>query len=319
MAALPDLHQRELRPYRSWNWRTHSSVSVSNNSFAFLSHREFYTIKFNPLIFLRFIIFQCIHFPRLQCLRTRRAFGRNRLPLRPPLGVLRHLGDGAAKAGACHRHLRPHLGHPDSVVFPALSEVGLKFKKKKKCGCHHTTSPENHVPCSHFTKTDLVFNLCRFKEHVQSNNPKHFLSEEEFVQLRQELSKASLAQMGGEQDETPAVQEDLPPGTEDLSDPAKVQIQFQVLQEILTFWASCLQGLSEACRFLVFSFFFLPKEGLFRSWGFSLLLEPRHRQSFHTVQESNTCPLDPRSCSQLLIYGGLTPCPPTGLTKLVLI
>lgn len=61
----------------------------------------------------------------------------------------------------------------------------------------------------------------RFKEHVQSNNPKHFLSEEEFVQLRQELSKASLAQMGGEQDETPAVQEDLPPGTEDLSDPAK--------------------------------------------------------------------------------------------------
>lgn len=90
-------------------------------------------------------------------------------------------------------------------------------------------------PAAISRKTDLVFNLGRFKEHVQSNNPKHFLSEEEFVQLRQELSKASLAQMGGEQDETPAVQEDLPPGTEDLSDPAKVQIQFQVLQEILTF------------------------------------------------------------------------------------
>lgn len=106
---------------------------------------------------------------------------------------------------------------------------------KKKSGCRHSMSAENHVPCSHSAKTELLFNLHRFKEHVQSNNPKHFLSEEEFVQLRQELSKASLAQMGGEQDETPAVQEELPPGTEDLSDPAKVQIQFQVLQEILTF------------------------------------------------------------------------------------
>uniref|UniRef100_A0A3P8ZYS7 Pre-mRNA-processing factor 39 n=1 Tax=Esox lucius TaxID=8010 RepID=A0A3P8ZYS7_ESOLU len=48
--------------------------------------------------------------------------------------------------------------------------------------------------------------LQRFKEHVQSNNPKHFLSEEEFVQLRVELAKANI---------------DLPAGTEDLPDPAK--------------------------------------------------------------------------------------------------
>ncbi|XP_010730217.3 pre-mRNA-processing factor 39 [Larimichthys crocea] len=61
----------------------------------------------------------------------------------------------------------------------------------------------------------------RFKDHVQSNNPKHFLSEEEFVQLRLELSKASLAAMVGEDEETPVPQEELPPGTEDLSDPAK--------------------------------------------------------------------------------------------------
>uniref|UniRef100_A0A8C2J6J5 Pre-mRNA-processing factor 39 n=1 Tax=Cyprinus carpio TaxID=7962 RepID=A0A8C2J6J5_CYPCA len=31
----------------------------------------------------------------------------------------------------------------------------------------------------------------KFKEHVQSNNPKHFLSEEEFVQLRVELANAN--------------------------------------------------------------------------------------------------------------------------------
>ncbi|CAK6962616.1 pre-mRNA-processing factor 39 isoform X2 [Scomber scombrus] len=61
----------------------------------------------------------------------------------------------------------------------------------------------------------------RFKDHVQSNNPKHFLSEEEFVQLRLELSKASLLAMVCEDEETPAPQEDLPPGTDDLTDPAK--------------------------------------------------------------------------------------------------
>ncbi|XP_041814326.1 pre-mRNA-processing factor 39 isoform X2 [Chelmon rostratus] len=61
----------------------------------------------------------------------------------------------------------------------------------------------------------------RFKDHVQNNNPKHFLSEEEFVQLRLELSKASLLAMVCEDEEKPVAQEELPPGTEDLSDPAK--------------------------------------------------------------------------------------------------
>ncbi|XP_038583103.1 pre-mRNA-processing factor 39 isoform X2 [Micropterus salmoides] len=61
----------------------------------------------------------------------------------------------------------------------------------------------------------------RFKDHVQNNNPKHFLSEEEFVQLRLELSKASLTAMVCEDEDTPVAQEELPPGTEDLADPAK--------------------------------------------------------------------------------------------------
>lgn len=33
-----------------------------------------------------------------------------------------------------------------------------------------------------------------------------------------------------EDEETPAPQEELPPGTEDLADPAKVQIQMPILQ-----------------------------------------------------------------------------------------
>lgn len=63
----------------------------------------------------------------------------------------------------------------------------------------------------------------RFKEHVQNNNPKHFLSEEEFIQLRVELSKANMATVTGEDGEPAAAcDEELPPGMEDLPDPAKV-------------------------------------------------------------------------------------------------
>ncbi|XP_072539802.1 pre-mRNA-processing factor 39 isoform X2 [Salminus brasiliensis] len=58
----------------------------------------------------------------------------------------------------------------------------------------------------------------RFKDHVQNNNPKHFLSEEEFVQLRLELAAANKPSGEGEE-EPPS--EELPPGTEDLPDPAK--------------------------------------------------------------------------------------------------
>lgn len=60
--------------------------------------------------------------------------------------------------------------------------------------------------------------MFRFKEHVQSNNPKHFLSEEEFVQLRVELANANKPNG----DDAPG--EELPPGTEDLPDPAKVRV-----------------------------------------------------------------------------------------------
>lgn len=55
---------------------------------------------------------------------------------------------------------------------------------------------------------------------MQNNHPKHFLSEEEFVQLRLELAAANKPTGEGEE-ETPS--EELPPGTEDLPDPAKVR------------------------------------------------------------------------------------------------
>lgn len=56
---------------------------------------------------------------------------------------------------------------------------------------------------------------------MQNSNPKHFLSEEEFVQLRLELATANKPSGEGEE-ETPS--EDLPPGTDDLPDPAKVRV-----------------------------------------------------------------------------------------------
>lgn len=128
------------------------------------------------------------------------------------------------------------------AVTPCL----IRFSRNPSC--------LNTVQCIILTKTFQLntyfshLNLCRFKEHVQSNHPKHFLSEEEFVQLRLELSKASLAAMVSEHDETPVAQEELPPGTEDLSDPAKVQIQFLLLQET-HFSTKCLQALPGACLF----------------------------------------------------------------------
>lgn len=70
---------------------------------------------------------------------------------------------------------------------------------------------------------NCICTISRFKDHVQNNNPKHFLSEEEFVQMRLELAAANKPSGEDEGEETPT--EELPPGTEDLPDPAKVRGQ----------------------------------------------------------------------------------------------
>ncbi|KAI1237426.1 hypothetical protein IHE44_0013499 [Lamprotornis superbus] len=54
----------------------------------------------------------------------------------------------------------------------------------------------------------------RFKEHIQNNLPRDFLTTEQFVQLRRELAAASGH--SGEDGE------ELPCGTEDITDPAKL-------------------------------------------------------------------------------------------------
>lgn len=95
-----------------------------------------------------------------------------------------------------------------------------------------------HVPC------------CRFKDHVQSNHPKHFLSEEEFVKLRVELSKSSLAGMISE-DDAAVAQEELPPGTEDLADPAKVKLNDRSCRGDTFFSTYCWLGLAGSCLFAV--------------------------------------------------------------------
>jgi len=81
---------------------------------------------------------------------------------------------------------------------------------------------------------------------VQNNNPKHFLPEEEFVQLRLELSKDSLLAMIGEVEDAPAAHEELPPGTDDLVDPAKVCIH---LQGRNIHQSTAFRGLPGACLF----------------------------------------------------------------------
>ncbi|KAL0967685.1 hypothetical protein UPYG_G00255570 [Umbra pygmaea] len=77
--------------------------------------------------------------------------------------------------------------------------------------------------------------LQRFKEHVQSNNPKHFLSEEEFIQLRVELAKASALPVSEDGEETtPPEPEELPAGTEDLPDPAKRVTEIENMRHRVT-------------------------------------------------------------------------------------
>ncbi|KAI7799722.1 pre-mRNA-processing factor 39 [Triplophysa rosa] len=68
----------------------------------------------------------------------------------------------------------------------------------------------------------------KFKEHVQNNNPKYFLSEEEFVQLRVELANANRP----DGDDAPG--EELPPGVEDLPDPAKRVTEIENMRHKVT-------------------------------------------------------------------------------------
>ncbi|XP_060117981.1 pre-mRNA-processing factor 39 [Heteronotia binoei] len=58
----------------------------------------------------------------------------------------------------------------------------------------------------------------RFKEHVQNNVPRDILTTEQFVQLRRELASSANSHRG----EDPPPGDDLPSGTEDITDPAKL-------------------------------------------------------------------------------------------------
>ncbi|XP_066550663.1 pre-mRNA-processing factor 39 isoform X2 [Amia ocellicauda] len=62
----------------------------------------------------------------------------------------------------------------------------------------------------------------RFREHVQGNLPKHFLSLDEFIRLRREL-----AVVNGHSGEEVPPGDDIPPGTEDLTDPAKLVTEIE--------------------------------------------------------------------------------------------
>lgn len=66
----------------------------------------------------------------------------------------------------------------------------------------------------------LVSNSLRFKDHVQNNLPRELLTTEQFIQLRRELASAN-----GHSGEDVSPGDDLPSGTEDITDPAKVHLQ----------------------------------------------------------------------------------------------
>ena len=65
---------------------------------------------------------------------------------------------------------------------------------------------------------DLFLTVLRFKEHIQNNVPRDLLTTEQFVQLRREL-----ASVNGHSGEDAQPSDDMPSGTEDITDPAKVR------------------------------------------------------------------------------------------------
>lgn len=69
-------------------------------------------------------------------------------------------------------------------------------------------------------KLGLFLTVFRFKEHIQNNLPRDFLTTEQFVQLRREL-----ASVNGHSGEDAQPDDDLPSGAEDITDPAKVWVQ----------------------------------------------------------------------------------------------
>lgn len=71
----------------------------------------------------------------------------------------------------------------------------------------------NHPLC-----VALFLTAPRFKEHIQDNLPRDFLTTEQFIQLRREL--ASVNGHSGEEAQPGA---DMPTGAEDITDPAKVR------------------------------------------------------------------------------------------------
>lgn len=87
------------------------------------------------------------------------------------------------------------------------------------------------------------------------------------MQLRLELSKASLLAMIGEVEETPIASEDLPPGMDDLVDPAKVCLYLPPAWET-HFQRHVLQGLEGACLFSI------SRKALFRCEEVSLCQQP---------------------------------------------
>ncbi|XP_028677542.1 pre-mRNA-processing factor 39 [Erpetoichthys calabaricus] len=62
----------------------------------------------------------------------------------------------------------------------------------------------------------------RFREHVQNNLPKQFLSVEEFIKLRREL-----ASVNGHGEIGAKLENDIPPGIEDIADPAKLVTEIE--------------------------------------------------------------------------------------------
>lgn len=115
------------------------------------------------------------------------------------------------------------LWHVALVRVMVLAVLGVSWQRSVSLRSHEAEQNPlgfTAAPCWAAAQREtaplqcLFVAVVRFKEHIQNNLPRDFLTTEQFVQLRRELAAAS-GHSGEDGDE-------LPCGTEDITDPAKV-------------------------------------------------------------------------------------------------
>lgn len=151
---------------------------------------------------------------------------RDGFPLRPALGSVCGVGEGAGELEKCNSHPgqsaqspHPALQHPLwQVKGPLCCNVPKKMSPKFLLNSTFRRAKASSRPTSCLF-CGLLLSTLRLKEHINSHPPKDVLSPEEYEELRalcRQSQKAERAQQAQQEDE------ERPPGEEGPATPEGV-------------------------------------------------------------------------------------------------